>query len=76
MNIVSLHQRTPLHMAAEGGHMDTVKFLVTKKTNINTKDVDQVSAGDIIYCLTSLIVLVKLHTGEVNLISRHLTKGP
>ena len=56
--------------------MDTVKFLVTKKTNINTKDVDQVSAGDIIYYLTSLIVSVKLHTGEVNLISRHLTKGP
>ena len=44
VNIVSLHQRTPLHMAAEGGHMDTVKYLVKKQTNINTKDVDEVSA--------------------------------
>ena len=24
------HQRTPLHMAAEGGHEDTVKYLVDK----------------------------------------------
>ena len=54
--------------------MDTVKFLVTKKTNINTKDVDQVS--NILLNFTNIIVLVKLHTGEVNLISRHLTKGP
>lgn len=48
VNIVSLYQRTPLHMAAEGGHTDAVKFLVKKQTNINTKDVDRVSAWDMI----------------------------
>ena len=41
-----LHQRTPLHMAAEGGHIDTVKYLVDKKASINTKDTDEVSARD------------------------------
>ena len=31
-------QRTPLHMAAEGGHEDTVKYLVEKGAGIGVKD--------------------------------------
>ena len=33
-------------MAAEEGHIDTVKYLVDKKANINTKDTDEVSTWD------------------------------
>lgn len=35
-------QRTSLHMAAEGGHIDTVQYLVGKRASIDIKDVDQV----------------------------------
>ena len=32
------HQRTALHMAAEGGHEGTVKYLVEGGAEINIKD--------------------------------------
>ena len=37
-NCFFYHQRTPLHMAAEGGHEDTVKYLVDKGAGIGIKD--------------------------------------
>ena len=43
--IYSLHQRTPLHMAAEGGHKDTVGYLVDKGAYICIKDGAGVSMG-------------------------------
>ena len=36
-SFVSLHQMTYLHLAFEGGHMNTVKYLVDKRADINTK---------------------------------------
>ena len=39
----SPHQDTPLHLAAKGGHLDTVKYLVEKGANIHCKDGDGVS---------------------------------
>ena len=37
------HQRTPLYMAAEGGHMSIVEYLVNVKgANINIEDVFKV----------------------------------
>ena len=41
------YQRTPLHAAAEGGHVDTVKYLVTKEAGIDTKDEFGVNAADL-----------------------------
>ena len=35
---LSLHQSTPLYMAAEGGHMDVVKYLGDKGADINRKN--------------------------------------
>ena len=32
------HQGTPLHLAAEAGHMDIVRYLVEKGADINIKD--------------------------------------
>ena len=40
----SLYQRTPLHMAVKGGHMDIVEYLIVKKhADINSKDIKGVS---------------------------------
>ena len=38
LQLLFFHQRTPLHMAAEGGHEDTVKYLVDKGAGIGIKD--------------------------------------
>ena len=35
---LSLHQWTPLHLAAGKGHKDTVLYLVQKEAEINIKD--------------------------------------
>lgn len=40
---LSLHQSTPLHVAARRGHANIVKCLVDKGANINIKDDDGVS---------------------------------
>ena len=34
----NFHQGTPLHLAAEAGHMDIVRHLVEKGADINIKD--------------------------------------
>ena len=39
---LSLHQSTPLHVAAEGGHMDIVKCLVGEEADIKKKNKDGV----------------------------------
>ena len=33
----SLHQRIPLHVAVEGGHLDTVKYFLEKGVDIDIK---------------------------------------
>ena len=32
------HQGSPLHWAARGGHVDTVRILIDKEADINIKD--------------------------------------
>ena len=44
--ILSLHQATPLHVAAESGNVDTVSYLGDKGADINIKDGDGVSECD------------------------------
>ena len=39
---ISLHQQTPLHIAASNGHDYTVQCLVEKGAEINIKDKDGV----------------------------------
>ena len=44
MNLVhSLHQWTPLHIAARQGHQDIVEYFIGEKASINTEDNDGVS---------------------------------
>ena len=50
---------TPLHMAAIGGHKDTVEYLINKGADIGIKDVNGVS----IHCYISegtLVLLIEL----------------
>ena len=37
-SFTSLHQYTPLHLAADGGRTDTAKFLVDKGAYTNIRD--------------------------------------
>ena len=38
-NLVSSpHQRTPLHLAAGGGHVGAVEYLIQAGANVNIKD--------------------------------------
>ena len=39
----SLDQRAPLHMAAEGGHVEIVRYLVEKKADIRIQEMTGVS---------------------------------
>ena len=39
----SLNQMTPLHIAAEEGHMDIVQYLVDSQAHINARDNHRVS---------------------------------
>ena len=41
--VLSPHQMSPLHWAADGGHVDTVRCLVEKGAKINSKDEKGVS---------------------------------
>ena len=45
-SLLSPHQFTPLHRAAERGHTDTVQYLTEKGADINIKDNDEVSEWD------------------------------
>ena len=45
-DILCLYQRTPLHIAAKGGHCDIVKYLVEEGANVNIKDQLGVSISD------------------------------
>ena len=38
LNFSSLYQRTPLHMAVEGGHVEIIKYLVQKGAQVNIQD--------------------------------------
>ena len=40
---LSLHQWTPLHIAAKQGHQDMVEYLIGKKASMDSKDSDEVS---------------------------------
>ena len=42
-SLLSPHQDTPLHMAAKGGHTDSVQYLIDKGAEINVKKNDGVS---------------------------------
>ena len=37
-HVLSPHQMSPLHWAADGGHVNTVKFLIEKGADVNFKD--------------------------------------
>ena len=43
---LSLHQVTPLHLAAKQGHKDIVECLVAKQAKINVQDENKVT----VYC--------------------------
>ena len=45
---MSAHQRTPMHIAAQGGQANTVKLLINKGADIDIKDNTGVSALRII----------------------------
>ena len=36
--VLSHHQMPPLHWAADGGYVDTVKYLIDKGAEVNRKD--------------------------------------
>ena len=42
-SLLSPHQDTPLHMAADRGHTDTLQYLVGKGAGINIRNEDGVS---------------------------------
>ena len=41
--VLSTHQMPPLHWAADGGQVHTVKYLIDKGAEVNRKDDDGVS---------------------------------
>jgi len=43
VNVISLHQWTPLHVAAYKDKFDAVTFLVDKGADVNIKDEHEVS---------------------------------
>ena len=64
----SPHQETPLHLAAEAGHVDAVTYLVENGANIDSKDNYGVSEWE---CTTDcgLVMLIR-----VSLVPMHLTR--
>ena len=42
-HVLSLPQMSPLHWAADGGHVDTVKSLIEKGADVNRKDNEEVN---------------------------------
>ena len=54
--IYSPHQKSPLHIAAEAGHVDTVRCLVNKGADLNIKDGNKVREQE--YTVDSKLVLL------------------
>ena len=50
------HQRTPLHVAARGGHKDTVEYLADKRARINIPDKYGVSTIDVLFMCQMLVL--------------------
>ena len=60
--VYSSHQKTPLHRAAHGGHVDTVRYLVDKGADPNIKDPDGVSEREYTAdCKLLLLVRICFH---------------
>ena len=59
---------TPLHLAAEGGHVDMVIYLVAKGANIHSEDDEGVSERE---CTTDCGLLLLI---RVSLVPMHLTR--
>ena len=47
LSILSLHQMTPLHLAAESAHTKTVNYLCVEGANINIQDNDGVNSNSL-----------------------------
>ena len=61
----SPHQSTPLHKAANEGHVHIVRYLVEQGADINIKDVNGVSEQQYTAdCKLVLLVRVCLHSPE------------
>ena len=41
--IISLHQMTPLHVAAKRGRVESVRYVVNNEATVNIEDYDKVS---------------------------------
>ena len=66
---VSLHQKVPLHMAAEEGHKDIVECLVDKGADINIKNNDGVKY--ITFCYMQLITTPDFISFQASPTPRH-----
>ena len=62
---IASHQMTPLHMAVEGKHLGTVKYLVGQGADTNVKDDNGVSNASVLltvdyYCCLTIVNLQAL----------------
>ena len=63
--IYSPHQRTPLNWAANGGHVDMVRYLVDKGADLNIKDCFEVGEQECTAdCKLLLLVRVCFHSPD------------
>ena len=66
---IASHQLTPLHMAVEGKHLGTVKYLVGQGADTNVKDGNGVSTTTVVltvdYCIARKFRGVKFSQGKI-----------